>query len=378
MKDMLQRSLRSGVLLSLAAFGVACGSGNLYQLKNQGAANADDASLNLTAGKAISELKEEFKIQLVEQYALKNDMSQQFSLLSHCKEMEGDKMVCALTDSDAEGAKLIGVETIISEADFNNLSEEEKASYHSHKNEVESGRMMVNGMEEAEAKSLMDKLSSTFGKAELFMMPGTDTLLESTMILTTIEGGGLGVMGDKGKMGDDTTKSDDQGGDFSSDGKSADQSLTPAQNPMQSQGAMGEEPIGEEPKSDEPVQKDEPQEPMKASQFPIQGELPTEEPKGEEPKAEEPSKDMPVQSTHMGMPAQSQGSFSAAPAQHQGSLSAAPAQYQGSLSAAPAQSQGTLTATPAEDPKSPAELPKGSDEPTQSQHKFAGQHAAQR
>lgn len=313
MKDMLQRSLRSGLLVSLAALGVACGSDNLYQLKNQA---AHDADLNLVAGTPISELTD-FSIRLVEQYAVKDDMSQQFSLLSLCKEIDADKMICALTDKDGSDAKVIGVETIISESAFEKLSEEEKAKFHSHKNELTSGRMMIESDTEADAKALMEKLSSTFGKAELFMMPGTDKMLESALLLTAIEGGSFGITGGS------KDNPADQSGDLAPGSKSADQNITSGEKPAQSQGAIeqpkAEEPKGEEPKSDEPTQapsSDEPKSSMTQGAMPAQSqgsyaaqsqslvkqskaeEPKSEEPKSDEPKGEEPKGEEPVQGSH--------------------------------------------------------------------------------
>jgi hypothetical protein len=61
-------------------------------------------------------------------------------------------------------AKLMGVEYIISEKLFTGLSEQEKALWHSHVQEVKSGQLVAPGIPEIAEHELMKKLIRTYGK----------------------------------------------------------------------------------------------------------------------------------------------------------------------------------------------------------------------
>ena len=52
---------------------------------------------------------------------------------------DADLHQCLVFDSNEPGARLIGIEYIVSEATFNSFDGEEKKYWHSHKYEIESG-----------------------------------------------------------------------------------------------------------------------------------------------------------------------------------------------------------------------------------------------
>lgn len=67
-------------------------------------------------------------------------------------------------DDDKTGAKLIGVEYIISEKLFKALPEEEKKFWHSHAYEVKSGLLCAPRIPDAVEHKAMEELVNTYGK----------------------------------------------------------------------------------------------------------------------------------------------------------------------------------------------------------------------
>lgn len=88
-----------------------------------------------------------------------------------CTHVSADLHQCVIYDSDEPGAKLIGVEYIVSEKVFKDLPPEEKRYWHSHKYEIESGllQLMVKGAvpnvvtDIAEHPAMLE-LQQTYGK----------------------------------------------------------------------------------------------------------------------------------------------------------------------------------------------------------------------
>lgn len=67
-------------------------------------------------------------------------------------------------DGNADDAKIMGVEYIISDKLFKTLPEDEKKLWHSHHYEVKSGTLIAPGIPEIAELELMKKLVSTYGK----------------------------------------------------------------------------------------------------------------------------------------------------------------------------------------------------------------------
>ena len=71
---------------------------------------------------------------------------------------------CIIFDSDRPGARLIGIEYIISARLFHSLPEEEKRYWHSHEYEVKSGTLIAPRVPGIAEKRDMQKLANTYGK----------------------------------------------------------------------------------------------------------------------------------------------------------------------------------------------------------------------
>lgn len=92
------------------------------------------------------------------------DMGRQVTVQHYCSRFSPDVMQCVLFDADREGARLIGVEYIVSARLFKTFSPEEKSLWHSHDYEVKSGQLTAPDLGPAEEKTLMASLQGTYGK----------------------------------------------------------------------------------------------------------------------------------------------------------------------------------------------------------------------
>ena len=70
---------------------------------------------------------------------------------------------CILTDSDAKGARIIGIEYMISKALFEGLDDEEKKLWHSHDYEVASGTLVAPGLPHGVANIDLADVQNTYG-----------------------------------------------------------------------------------------------------------------------------------------------------------------------------------------------------------------------
>lgn len=76
----------------------------------------------------------------------------------------GEMHQCLLYDSVGKGAKLLGVEYIISDEMFRKLPDGEKKYWHVHTYEVLAGGLLAPGMAPAEEEKFMKTLLTTWGK----------------------------------------------------------------------------------------------------------------------------------------------------------------------------------------------------------------------
>jgi Protein of unknown function (DUF1264) len=92
------------------------------------------------------------------------DMSRQIIAEHYCSHLSDEVLQCILYDSNKPGARLIGIEYIVSAKIFESLPPEEKKLWHSHNYEVKSGVLTAPGMADAAEKDLMKVLIGTYGK----------------------------------------------------------------------------------------------------------------------------------------------------------------------------------------------------------------------
>ncbi|CAF2377161.1 unnamed protein product [Rotaria sp. Silwood2] len=95
---------------------------------------------------------------------IKGELKRQLVAHHYCSHINQDVRQCVIYDSDSANARLIGVEYIISEKIFNELSSEEKKLWHSHAYEVKSGALVAPGVPDLAEKEVMKELINTYGK----------------------------------------------------------------------------------------------------------------------------------------------------------------------------------------------------------------------
>jgi len=91
-------------------------------------------------------------------------MEEQMDVHHYCGALNEDLIQCVLFSGNKKDAHMVGVEYVVSGKLFENLPEEEKAMWHSHRYEVKSGQLVAPGMGEDAEHELVAKLISTYGK----------------------------------------------------------------------------------------------------------------------------------------------------------------------------------------------------------------------
>lgn len=93
-----------------------------------------------------------------------DDMGRQVEATHFCTHLRHDLHQCVIFDSNAPGARLIGIEYIIPASRFQQLPEDEKRLWHSHHYEVKSGTLVAPGIPEMAEHAYFEDLVSTYGK----------------------------------------------------------------------------------------------------------------------------------------------------------------------------------------------------------------------
>ncbi len=92
------------------------------------------------------------------------NISAQMEAHHYVHQLNEDVYQAIIFDGNDEGAKLMGVEYIITPRLFATLPDEEKLLWHSHHHEVKSGTLIAPGVPQPAETELMKKLVSTYGK----------------------------------------------------------------------------------------------------------------------------------------------------------------------------------------------------------------------
>ena len=93
-----------------------------------------------------------------------DDMGRQVEAHHFCTHLSADMHQCVIYDANKPGARLIGIEYIISKARFERLPEDEKKLWHSHHHEVKSGELIAPGIPELAEHAYFQDLVTTYGK----------------------------------------------------------------------------------------------------------------------------------------------------------------------------------------------------------------------
>ncbi|XP_020583281.1 oil body-associated protein 1A-like [Phalaenopsis equestris] len=93
-----------------------------------------------------------------------DDTTRQVQAHHFCSHVNADVRQCLIFDSLEPGARLIGVEYIITEPLFLTLPDEEKPLWHSHEYEVKSGVLFLPGVPGIVERRDLEKVAKTYGK----------------------------------------------------------------------------------------------------------------------------------------------------------------------------------------------------------------------
>jgi hypothetical protein len=93
-----------------------------------------------------------------------DDMGRQVEATHFCIHLRHDLHQCVIFDSNRPDARLIGIEYIIPEERFLQLSANEKQLWHSHHYEVKSGLLIAPGIPELAERAYFKDLVTTYGK----------------------------------------------------------------------------------------------------------------------------------------------------------------------------------------------------------------------
>jgi hypothetical protein len=103
-------------------------------------------------------------IHLVGFHPMKDQPDHQMEAHHFCRQVNEDFAQCALFDGHSKGANLNGIEYIISEKLFEQLSKEERKYWHPHNYEILSGQLIGPGLPDAAEKELMRGKMNSYGK----------------------------------------------------------------------------------------------------------------------------------------------------------------------------------------------------------------------
>ncbi len=93
-----------------------------------------------------------------------DDIGRQIEAHHYCTHLNEEFFQCVIYDGNQAGARLIGVEYIVSERTFKALPDEEKALWHSHRHETTAGELTMPGIPEAVEHTAIATLVNTYGK----------------------------------------------------------------------------------------------------------------------------------------------------------------------------------------------------------------------
>lgn len=128
-------------------------------------------------------------------HVIKKKPTEDFEAHHFCSPLSDDVYQCVIFNTAGKGAKLIGVEYIISDRLYRLLPESEKKYYHPHTFEVTSGLMIAPGMKPEDELKLMGTLYTTWGKTiQTWPDPRTDLPMGDPLLMwSATKDGQIGI-----------------------------------------------------------------------------------------------------------------------------------------------------------------------------------------
>jgi hypothetical protein len=97
-------------------------------------------------------------------HIIKKEPDKVIEAYHYCAPVRDGVHQCIIYDHDRPGARILGVEYIISDDIYRKLKDEEKKYYHPHSYEVTAGLLIAPTMPDEDEKRLMEGLVTTWGK----------------------------------------------------------------------------------------------------------------------------------------------------------------------------------------------------------------------
>ncbi len=124
-------------------------------------------------------------------HVAKNNPKIQIVAQHYCGPRSEEMHQCLLFDSYEKNAKLLGVEYIVSDRIYQDLSDTEKQYWHPHTYEVLAGGLVAPGMSEGDELKFMKAIISTWGKTwHTWPDPTTDVPLGEPLLMWALTGDG--------------------------------------------------------------------------------------------------------------------------------------------------------------------------------------------
>ena len=98
-------------------------------------------------------------------HVAKNNPKFQLVTQHYCAAHGDDMFQCVLFDSTGQGAKLLGVEYIITDEKYRQLPDDEKPYWHVHTYEVLGGGLIAPAMNDEDEKKFMKMILTTWGSS---------------------------------------------------------------------------------------------------------------------------------------------------------------------------------------------------------------------
>ena len=152
---------------TLLLFLCACGGENTGSKVQSPGAQEGAKTKTLEAGAALMQDKapvDALNVYLDGFHFYNGNMKGQMEAHHYCAILNEDLIQCVIYDGNAEAAKLMGVEYVVSARLFATLPQTEKMLWHSHVHEVKSGQLIAPGIPQVAEHELMEKLVRTYGK----------------------------------------------------------------------------------------------------------------------------------------------------------------------------------------------------------------------
>lgn len=132
--------------------------------------NAEDqvqpaSAMQSSAAQATTNPTQQLQIYLDAFHFMQKNPKMQMEAHHYCQPLNPDLIQCALYNDNRPGAKLIGIEYVVSDKLYNDFSPKEKALWHPHRYEVTSGQLIAPDLPADKEHDLMNMVYHTHGKA---------------------------------------------------------------------------------------------------------------------------------------------------------------------------------------------------------------------